>query len=136
LHCYQHRDAEALAICRTCGRGVCAACSHEGPEGITCSGDCQTLAKAVHEMNLRALRIYGIGEKPRRITVPIVAWLLPGLVFMGFGAISSWRAGTIDTTDAFGLTLGAVFVAAGVWMHLQARRLQQPGTETKEARAP
>lgn len=126
MHCYQHRETEALAVCRSCGRGVCVACSHEGPEGITCSDGCRTLASNVHAMNMRALRIYGIGEKPRRITAPMVAWLLPGLVFMGFGAISSWRAGTIDSADAFSLTLGGVFVAAGVWMHLQARRLHQP----------
>jgi hypothetical protein len=129
-HCYQHRDAAAVAVCRTCGRDVCPACAHEGEEGITCSDACQALAKRVHDMNQKALRIYGIGEKPRRISVGLVVWTFPGPLFAIFGGVSSWRSGGVDAADAFALTLGTALVLIGVWLHYQQIMLNRKSNLT------
>ena len=136
MHCYQHRETEAVAACRVCGRGVCPACAHEGAEGITCSDSCQKLGKDLHEMNLKALRMYSIGRAPPRVTPAMVVWLLPGLVFLCFGAVSSWLSGRIDTADALVMTLGLVFIVTTVWFHYQARNLRKERTDTTETRAP
>lgn len=126
MRCYQHGDGEAVGCCRSCGRGVCRTCAREGEEGLTCSDRCQELARANHQMTLRALKIYGIGERPRRITPVVVAWILPGAVFAGFAAFSSWRAGRIDAADAFALTLGTVMLVGGLWMYAQGQRINAP----------
>lgn len=125
MQCFQHRDAAALGVCRTCGRGVCATCLREGEEGITCSEACQSLAKSLHEMNLKAMRIYRIGEKPQRVSVGLIAWLFPGVVFFGFAAVSAWRAGHVDSADAFAFALGSALIFIGGWLHWQQVKLNR-----------
>lgn len=76
-------------------------------------------------MNLKALRIYRIGDKPQRVSVGLIAWMFPGVVFFCFAAISSWRAGHVDAADAFAFALGSALIFIGGWLHWQQVKLNR-----------
>ena len=40
MRCFHHTDREAVAVCRTCGRGLCADCGEDIGRGRACRGDC------------------------------------------------------------------------------------------------
>jgi hypothetical protein len=45
MRCFVHREQEALAICKQCGKALCSACLVDSPDGVTCSGSCEERLK-------------------------------------------------------------------------------------------
>ncbi len=43
MHCFVHAEEQAVATCRTCGKGLCRACAREAAHGVTCGGACSEL---------------------------------------------------------------------------------------------
>lgn len=40
MRCFVHQDAEAVAVCRACFKGVCAACATLSSGAVACSPGC------------------------------------------------------------------------------------------------
>jgi hypothetical protein len=41
MRCYVHRDADAVGVCRSCGRGLCPACAAEVGTALACLRRCE-----------------------------------------------------------------------------------------------
>jgi hypothetical protein len=87
-----------------------------------CSDTCIVEAGKLGEMNKRALKIYGIGEKPRVLSQWLISYGLIGVVVSAFGLGSSIRAGSVDTGDAFAILLGFAMLSVGIWGHMRQRK--------------
>ena len=64
MHCYTHRTKEAVAVCQHCGKAVCADCSQDTGQGITCSRTCSHELEQNRLLTTRLKQNYGIGFKP------------------------------------------------------------------------
>ncbi len=118
MNCFIHRELPAIGVCKICSKAVCAECALEGERAITCSPICSEESQRFQQMNKRAFKIYGIGEKPRGLPLTVTApllmsgiltcaagvgyWLEPHMLFVpaifmlmacgvGLGAYLAWR---------------------------------------------
>lgn len=123
MHCFTHQDSHAVAICKTCGKAICSICTVSVPFALTCSLDCSEEAKAVHEMNQRGKKIYGIGVAQKRLPTGVVVWGLFAVLFGGAGAINTISS---DTPDWFSICFGiaSVIVAATLYKRAKETGLQ------------
>ena len=42
MKCFNHRETDAIAICKYCQKGLCSNCIVDTPYGITCHGRCES----------------------------------------------------------------------------------------------
>lgn len=47
MRCFYHQDQEAVGICRSCGKAICAACVVDLGKGLACRGRCEEHAQAI-----------------------------------------------------------------------------------------
>lgn len=40
MKCFNHQDRDSVAVCLTCGKGLCRECARESGGGISCSPQC------------------------------------------------------------------------------------------------
>jgi len=58
LHCFYHQTQDAVAICRSCGKGLCPKCAIEiADTGVACKDRCEEKAKAINELIARSKAI-------------------------------------------------------------------------------
>ena len=48
MRCFQHRETEAVGLCRACGRGACPDCAAEVEGGLACRGRCEDEVQATY----------------------------------------------------------------------------------------
>jgi len=101
MECFTHSGSSAIAVCKVCGKAVCHACAVDAGVAIACSEVCGQEATALHEMNQRGKKIYGIGIAKPKVVSGVIAWLLLAALFGGTG-----------TYGAFGNKQGAWFLLA------------------------
>ena len=41
MKCFYHQDRDAVGICKSCERGVCAECAVDLGKGLACAGKCE-----------------------------------------------------------------------------------------------
>lgn len=115
MECFSHRGTPAVGCCKHCGKGLCTECARDTGGGLCCSDACRAELSASQEMVRRGKRAYGLDGKgaPSAIFVNLGT----GLVFLVWGA-------TLAKTPLayFLVTLGVVFVAAGVMGIYNRRR--------------
>ncbi|WP_386069165.1 hypothetical protein ACFJIW_03730 [Tahibacter sp. UC22_41] len=115
MECFEHENASAVGVCKSCGKGVCRVCAIPVERGLACSPDCQPLATALAQVqetwvkNLRA-------TSAARVIQPVMA-----VLFMGMGALL-FLNGYRDLFTGFTFVMGAVI---GVVL-LSARRNRSP----------
>ena len=119
MKCFQHTTADALGICRTCGKGICGTCARDLGFGIVCSDHCAALATAQHQMSERAAQIYRIGGAKQRIPTATMFMGLFGILFTGFGIwdLHNGNAAWIP------LIMGVGFLVFSGITYLRARKL-------------
>jgi Flp pilus assembly protein TadB len=84
MHCFYHRDVEAIGSCKNCARGLCPECAAEVENGLACRSRCEAEVAALNRVIARNKTAY---QK---------------------------ASGTYLQTAVFYVLLGAVFLAAGV----------------------
>ena len=50
MKCFYHGDAEAVAICKSCGRGICHECCAEIGTGAACRNRCEGDVEVINDM--------------------------------------------------------------------------------------
>ena len=45
MRCFEHRDQEALGICKRCGKGLCTACAVDLGHRLSCRGEHETVVE-------------------------------------------------------------------------------------------
>jgi hypothetical protein len=126
VQCFIHQDQPAVGVCRTCGRGLCPACTSEVEGGLACAGRCEgdviALARllAAEQTNLaQAQKLTAAG----RTSIVGVGWFLivAGAVLMGWELVT-------DSGLWFVTAIGAVFALFGALALAGSRRWPQLAT--------
>ena len=105
MDCYYHDETAAVAVCRSCGKGLCRACGVDVEQGVACPG-C--------EENARQLIAYLAGHMKLGATGTTIIRASRGttLIQGAFVALSGVGLGLLLYPTA-GMFLGVVFVLYG-----------------------
>jgi len=50
MRCYYHQDVEAVAVCKSCGRGLCPACAVDVGNGLACRNQCEEEVRSLNRV--------------------------------------------------------------------------------------
>jgi hypothetical protein len=78
MRCYYHRDTEAIAICRSCCRGLCDGCAVEIDKVSACRGRCETDVASMRSLLIRSDTAFATGGRQLRIAA-LLCVLFAGL---------------------------------------------------------
>lgn len=78
MHCFEHRGAQALGICKSCGRGVCDQCAKVSPLALACSQACSDRLASMERLVGRSQMLIGVSSSA-------YTWI--GLLFMLLGLL-------------------------------------------------
>ncbi len=109
MHCYTHRDVEAIGVCGMCGRGLCTTCARETPSKLTCSDACTAEAasqKSIIDFSKRNVTL----TKSMRFPSSTIFMGSMGVLFLGWGLFEVLARGY--TSDWFIIALGVMFIFA------------------------
>jgi hypothetical protein len=88
MHCFYHRDVEAVATCKSCGRGLCPDCAHDVGNGLACMNRCEAEVVALNRIIARNKTAY---EKTSgAYTRTALFYAAVGAVFLA-GGLANWR---------------------------------------------
>ena len=59
MHCFNHPEIEAVAICKNCNKGLCKECIAELENGIACKNTCVEEVKALNALITKNKKAYG-----------------------------------------------------------------------------
>ena len=104
MKCFNHNDKDAIAVCRSCGKGLCSECLVDTGNGIACKGKCEKTVKLIMD---------GINEIEKE-TSPLIIALSVAFIFIGaMGVI-----GYIADRSKYGLSYGIGFLLLGIITYL------------------
>ncbi|QWT20873.1 hypothetical protein KPL74_02405 [Bacillus sp. NP157] len=111
MRCFVHHEAEAVAVCRSCLKGTCAACARPVTLGVACSEACLPIADRISQVQLASSRNLPVYRMQPALTLLMI------LVFLGMG-IDNLRYSLTSMVGWFGI-VAAVAVSV---LFLRARR--------------
>lgn len=116
MRCFYHGDADAVAICKSCGHALCHDCCAEVGTSAACRSRCEDDVAALNEMIQRNKASYQTASNTYKRSGLLLIAL--GLVFTIFG---SW---THDGGQPliFIIILGCLFLIYGLSQLSTARR--------------
>lgn len=116
MHCYRHAPAEALGICRSCGRGVCAQCVREVGLSLACSLECEERVRRGDALIANSEASF---RQARRGSVVLVIFpILLGAVLCYFGLN---ERGWFNALTA----MGSILILFGIVAGWRQRRMQR-----------
>jgi hypothetical protein len=121
MNCFSHPQDSAVGVCRVCHRGLCPACAADHGHSLSCKGEHEAEAAAIHALNLRSTKLLKVSKKSMFLG-PFFFGVC-GLVFL----VDGIRKGDIFN---FGTYLGAAFLVFAVAI-LVANMRAFGGSETK-----
>jgi hypothetical protein len=89
MHCYYHPVTDAVAICRSCGRGVCTACAAEVGKATACRGRCEADVAAITRMLTRNAAAFEHAAETFHRVAMLTA--LIAAIFFAFGYVMRAR---------------------------------------------
>jgi hypothetical protein len=116
VRCFYHRDLDAVATCKSCGRGLCPDCGADVGNGLACRGRCEA---EVRSLNLVIERNKTAYEKTSAAYLKIAIFYVVLAAVCLLGAILDWRG--------FGWMLypaAVVFLVSGFVHFSTSRRFQ------------
>jgi len=120
MECFAHPSSQGVGVCKGCGKAICRACAQDLGFAVACSDTCAAESAAVHEMNQRGKKLYGIGVSNKKIPSGVIMWVMFGLLFGGFGVFNSLRNGQ---PEWFLLTFGAASFVIAVIAYRRAKEV-------------
>ena len=125
MRCHTHREAEAVGVCKSCGKGLCPDCAVDLERGLACRGRCEADVRALIDLVDRSLAQLDRSAKllgsARGIYRGLGGFLIVmALVFGGFHFV--W-----DDGGGFLAIVAAAFLVFGVLLLVMTRKL--PGHE-------
>jgi len=119
MKCFNHRELEAIAVCKHCGRALCPNCIAEVELLAACKGRCEVEVLAIVDAHQRGKTAY---QNVAATTVKTAVFLgVLGLPFTILGAFSWGKGG------GFMLIMGLTFM---VWQLLRFNRQRNTATAT------
>ncbi|MBI1750336.1 MAG: hypothetical protein HY234_00610 [Acidobacteria bacterium] len=118
MKCFNHRDQDAIAICKHCGKGLCQQCVVETAGGASCRGNCEENVAALHLLLLRGKKVYQKTSKAQLRTGIFI--VVMGSAFLVFGVLEE-----IPPLKIGLCTMGTIFIIWGVFVWRSAREFKQ-----------
>jgi hypothetical protein len=50
MNCFNHRDVQAIGLCKSCAKALCADCLTELPNGLACKGTCESRVNMINRI--------------------------------------------------------------------------------------
>ena len=113
MQCFNHQDRSAVGICKHCQRGICKECASDLEHGLACKGVHEEAVTLLHELISTNSKVQKI--IPQNLWVAPAFYLFMGLMFVGWGAVSS-RAST------FFIMFGAGFIVFAAFTYFANRK--------------
>jgi hypothetical protein len=80
MRCYDHRDQEAVAVCRVCGRGICGTCAVQVGNVLACRNRCEGDAQTI---------VGHVSPYSKRMPLIVACFLAAmGIAFLAWGALT------------------------------------------------
>ena len=119
MHCFYHGDVEAVAVCKSCGNGICHDCCAEVGTSAACRNRCESDVEGIDFMTRHAVSLYRRAGSANRQ----VGWVFIGIgaVLMIFGAVVYEKQGIIDLL-IWTLIFGGLLLMFGILRLRNARR--------------
>ena len=98
MKCYNHEDADAVAICKNCNKALCHRCATDVGNGVACAGSCEDEVRALNELILRnrtASQRTGYAYHRNAIVCVLLAFIF---VYLSVDAYQSGRSPLLVVT--------------------------------------
>lgn len=122
MKCFYHPSVDAVATCKSCGRGLCRECIAEVGLSCSCRNRCEADVATLNDLVERGRTVY----KKTSATYfrSGLFTLLAGVPFLVLGAVGV-SSGTGGEWGYFLLVMGMVFGGWGISHFVSARRMRQ-----------
>jgi hypothetical protein len=107
--CYNHKDKQAVAICKNCFKAICEECAIPDDNGFACSEKCHQEIITYHAIMDNSKRLYGL--KQGRTPILTILLLVGGVPFIILG-VSTLLNGFWN--GLFALVMGIIFISLGI----------------------
>jgi hypothetical protein len=114
--CFNHSTNQAVAICKSCNRGLCAECAVPIGNGIACKDLCEQDVAGLNSTLAR--NIHAISKGSSAWSAAAGLYLLMGAVFLAWG----WSS---DLTGI--LIMGIGFLGYGIFTAIRGRDITRAG---------
>lgn len=123
MKCFNHRELDAIAVCRHCGRALCPACVAESAGMSACKGRCEAEVAAIHSETQLSLHSY-VSMIPMFRVVAFLAYPV-GVVGVSVGcyALVMGIGGRVEPTMF--VVVGVGLIAAGHFFRQLAREFKR-----------
>jgi hypothetical protein len=112
MRCFTHREIEAVAVCRGCGRGTCSECLTDVGGVIACRGRCEGRVAALEQVlagdgaaRLRGRETYRLAAQQQRMRAIVFLVLLAGVAAIG----------VVEPASRLYVAVMAAFLALAAW---------------------
>lgn len=128
MDCYYHDETAAVAVCRSCGKGLCRACGVDVGQGVACAG-CEADARQLIEYMQSHMKLGATGATIIRANRTTVLTQGVFIAVIGVG-ISAFIYTSLHSIGA--ASLGVVFVLYGLFMIRQGLRVPVVDQESSD----
>jgi len=115
MKCYNHPASEAVATCKHCCKGLCAACARDSGWGLVCSQPCEDEVKALKAMVERNRKMVPFAAR-NNIRSAIILFGMAA-VFIGFGLAIG------GPIRVYMISFGLIMLMGGGFAVFNSRRL-------------
>jgi hypothetical protein len=127
MKCFVHRDSDAVAVCRSCGRALCPECISEVGLSCACKNRCESGVARFNEMLTWGRP--GPANPASLVSYDRVIFLMVmGLAFVWFGLYYLGNHGP----GLFFTVLGAAFFIFGLSQFFMAKRFRKNFRDKKD----
>ena len=119
MKCYYHSEADAVAVCKNCSKGLCRACAVDVGNGVACKDRCEDQVRSLNAMVEKGKAAYPRTAKAYYSNATVYALL--GLLFIVSG-LAFWSRGWVGLS-VFMVPAGIIFLAGGFLSYRTGKRL-------------
>jgi hypothetical protein len=117
MNCFNHRDRQAIAICKACGKGLCPDCIIEISGSVACKDICEKRVTVLNNLLDAQLRLISLAR---------LFYVLPlvfGILLVIWGLLCIFVGNTSDSH--FPLIVGLFFVLFSIGPAAKSRKLRK-----------
>jgi hypothetical protein len=122
MKCFNHRELDAIAVCKHCGRALCAGCVVESSGMSACKGRCEAGVAAAHSET--QLNLHSFVSLVTVLRVVALLGYTVGVAGIGVGILGLLLRIGARTEATEIAALGVVSLAIGLWLHHLARQFK------------
>ncbi len=126
MRCFYHDTVDAVAICKSCNRGVCHECAIEFTNGVACKNRCEAEVEAVNQIIDRSKTSYQ--NTSSAYSRNAVVYLMFAVVFGGWAAMEFTARPLLGWLMAL---LAIVFVIAAFFNYSTNKRYLKTGIDKR-----